>query len=198
MVLTFFAGTDTTGVTLDACIVYLAKYPELQQLIREDKSKEGVMLNAFTYELLRVMPAVPMGLPHFVSEDVLIDVGDNKAFLIAKDCYIHVNCVGMNHNAKMFADPQRFNIYRWLTKNENDEWVFERSQNSNDLTSFGYGKRDCVGKNLAKRVLQVALFEIIGKYEFTFDDGVDPKDVDVRFGMDLTYHIDPEIGVRIK
>merc|ERR1719361_2611817 len=90
MVLTFFAGTDTTGVTLDACIVYLAKYPELQQVIREDESKEGVMLNAFIYELLRVMPAVPMGLPHFVSEDVLIDVGDNKEFLIPKDCYIHV------------------------------------------------------------------------------------------------------------
>ena len=205
MVVTFFAGTDTSAVTMDACIVYLAKYPKLQQeiytnIVTYKGNDISPLLLAFIYEVLRIMPAVPMGLPRFIENDVWIDVDDENGnkikYRIPKESMIHLNIVGINYNENEFYDAKKFDIYRWLKKGDNDnEWIFNKAENNNNLASFAFGKRDCVGKNLAKKILQIVMTELIKKFEFSLDDS---DNVDIKFSMDLTYHIDPQIPVMVK
>eukprot|EP01084_Bolivina_argentea_P265892 450838_1 len=117
------AGTDTTAVTLDSCIIHLCKYPEIQRLIYNcitENNNNNDILTAFIYELLRIMPAVPMGLPREIREDN-IWIGE---YYIPKGCMLHQNVVGMNYNNKLFENAAQFDIFRWLKKDENKQWIF--------------------------------------------------------------------------
>ena len=194
---------------MDACIIHLAKYPELQKEIYSDVIENETesnsnsfsaspLLLAFIFELLRVMPAVPIDLPRYIENDVWVECDDGNKYKIPKGSLIHQNIVGINYCGREYENPEKFDIYRWVKKDKDtDKLVFNRSQNNNELASFSYGKRDCVGKNLAKKVLQVVMTELIKNYEFSFGDNVDPDGVEIKFGMDLTYHMNPEIAVKI-
>ena len=133
-----------------------------------DSFSASALLMAFIYEILRIMPAVPIGLPrHVQDDDIWIDIEDGNKYKIPKGSVIHCNVIGINYTEKDFHEPEKFDIYRWVKMDQDShKWVFNKSQNNNDLASFVYGKRDCVGKNLAKKVLQVVMTELIKNYQF--------------------------------
>lgn len=73
----FFAGTDTTRISLSWCLLLMANYPDVQEMIRkevgENIGNEIVTIDnkgslnyvqAFISEVLRFRPAVPFGSSH--------------------------------------------------------------------------------------------------------------------------------------
>ena len=66
----FGAGMDTTATTLKFVVLYLCKYPQWQERLRQETNTASsdsfgsAPLRAFITEVQRLHPAVPLGVPH--------------------------------------------------------------------------------------------------------------------------------------
>ena len=66
----FGAGMDTTATTLKFVVLYLCKYPQWQERLRQETNTASsdsfgsALLRAFITEVQRLHPAVPLGVPH--------------------------------------------------------------------------------------------------------------------------------------
>ncbi len=52
-----------------------------------------------------------------------------------------MNLYSINYDPKVFEDPEKFNVHRFLNKQGDYE-----PRNADHVIAFGYGKRKCVGK----------------------------------------------------
>jgi len=166
------ASADTTQSHLEQSITHLCLYPEFQEVIYNElndvfeKNEEFSLkkinqchrLRAFVHEILRLSQLIVMTLPRYLYKDFTINLKKScdidKEYLIPKHTTIYANVVGIAQRMK------DFNIAHFL----DDKGHFE--QNADSYLTFGYGKRECIGKNLAIKELYLILGMLIRKYKF--------------------------------
>ena len=191
------AATDTTATTLEFCIMLAIKYQDIQQRIYEelrdiigDDGDDGIMLNisvynrlnvlrAFVHECLRLYaPGNIGGIRHSDKEYVI----DDGKYVIPKNSIIAINIAGINkdyrywNGAKEGDDMEEMHLEYWL----NDDGKFVKNE---AFLTFAYGKRDCVGRNLAMRELLIILSHLFMRYEFKNGNG-DGVEWDIKFKVD--------------
>ena len=140
-VLLLGAGYDSTAAHIANSIYTLLQHPGQAGLLRAQPD----LMPAAVEELLRWIPAQEISdiLPRYAVEDVELSGGTVKAgepVLLAKHA--------ANRDPRQYADPDRFDVTR----------------NAKGHLTFGHGPHHCIGAQLARMDVQVALTAILDRF----------------------------------
>ncbi|KAM6558028.1 hypothetical protein CsatA_027267 [Cannabis sativa] len=179
-----FAATGTSSATLEWALTNLLNNPhvlekakaEIDEQIGEHKLIEEQDLSKLPYlqniihETLRLFPAAPMLIPHYSSEDCIVEGYD-----IPRNTIVMINVWAIHRDPKLWEDPESFKPERF----ENSEGV----NNINLLMPFGLGRRSCPGNGMANRVLGLTLGSLIQCFEWK---RVSEKKIDMTEGKGVS------------
>ncbi|KIJ27702.1 hypothetical protein M422DRAFT_89822, partial [Sphaerobolus stellatus SS14] len=143
-------GLDTNMSTALSFFLNMLLHPEIQckaqaevdSLIGTDRLPKIKDRDSLPYvrsvvtEVLRLNPAVPMGIPHALTQDDVYN-----GMVIKKGSMVMANVWHMLHDPEVYADPMEFKPERY----NNDD---TEMQKINDLV-FGFGRRACPGSHFA-------------------------------------------------
>ncbi|MGW4214203.1 cytochrome P450 [Lentzea sp. NPDC004789] len=140
-VLLLGAGYDSTAAHIANSVYTLLQFPDQADLLRADP---GLMPGAVE-ELLRWIPTQEISdiLPRYALEDVELSGGIVRAgepVLLAKHA--------ANRDPRRFPDPDRFDVTR----------------DAKGHLTFGHGPHHCIGAQLARMDVQVALTAILTRF----------------------------------
>ncbi|MFD7901531.1 cytochrome P450 [Kitasatospora sp. NPDC059722] len=128
------AGHETTANMLALSVLTLLVHPEQLALLRAD---EGAAAGAVE-ELLRFL-SVADELQRVAAAD--IEIG---GVVIREGEGVYLPNAAANRSAEVFSDPDRLDIRRADRRH----------------LAFGYGVHQCIGQNLARAELEIALYEL--------------------------------------
>lgn len=144
-----FAGHDTTSSAIAFVLYNVAKYPDIQQKVRDEivnvlgVSDERVSLkdlNNLHYldlvikESLRLYPIVPY-FGRQLSEDVKLN-----GYTLPRYSNVYISPFVMGRNENIFPDPMKFDPDRFGVERTADKW------NPFSYVPFSAGPRNCIGE----------------------------------------------------
>jgi cytochrome P450 len=133
------ASMGAMSVVIGSQVVYLAKHPDLQRLLR----RESARIPEAIEELLRLYPPY-RGFARTAVRDVTI-----RGRLIRKDEPIAMLFPSANRDADIFERPDEFDIGRKPNKH----------------LAFGRGAHKCVAAAMARLELRIVLEELLARTE---------------------------------
>nr|APH81378.1 cytochrome P450 CYP3038A1 [Tigriopus kingsejongensis] len=166
----FTGGSGTMSKTLAYAILFMVKYPEVQERARKEiqdalGSRDEVTLGdraelpfieAIVMEVQRLSSVLPIAPPRVPLKDVMI--GDH---MITQGTQVQINLYSLHRNQEHWGDPDSFRPDRFINPKtgavEPDEW----------LQPFGYGKRKCLGETVAKHTVLLFLANFLLKFKFS-------------------------------
>lgn len=185
----FGAGLETVSNALCWAMAYIVNNPKIQQSLHreldsvvgrlrlptiQDKPKMP-LLHATVLEVLRIASVVPLALPHQTSEEATL-----SGYTIPKATLVIVNLWAVNHDPRVFKNPDVFDPYRFL--NEDGEVCEKKSKFQ---MPFSIGSRRCLGSTLAKAEIFLLLACLLQHFEFSSTTG-GPVDLESHFGLTLS------------
>ena len=149
----FYAGSETTKMTLLWVFLFLAEYPEYQKAIRKEvetalgsdeiptlEHRPGCnLLQAFILESMRIRPIMPLGVPHKTIVDT--ELAGHK---IKKGVTVMISLQAASMDKELWGDPDFFRPERFLDANNK----FTPKPNQ-FFVPFSGGRRVCLGEKLA-------------------------------------------------
>jgi cytochrome P450 len=132
------AGHETTASMIALGTIVLLQQPEAMARLREsDDVNEHLKI---VDELLRYLTIVHSGLVDRVATEDMEFAGE----LIKKGEHVVMNLTAGNYDPAFVANPD----------------VFDMDRSSRGHVAFGYGVHQCIGQNLARTELQIALTSV--------------------------------------
>ncbi|TRY57094.1 hypothetical protein DNTS_023975, partial [Danionella cerebrum] len=176
MVDLFEGGTETTTNTLRWALLYLIKYPEIQEKLREevdevigsrppllsDKANMHYM-NAFFHEVLRKSNLVPLNMARVTRKDTTLG-----GYFIPKGTVIITNLTSVLYDQHEWETPDTFNPGHFL----NSEGHFSKR---NAFFAFSAGKRQCPGEYLAHMEFFLVMCMLLQSFIFSPPEGEEPS-----------------------
>uniref|UniRef100_A0A8C5D655 Cytochrome P450 2J6-like n=1 Tax=Gouania willdenowi TaxID=441366 RepID=A0A8C5D655_GOUWI len=183
----FAAGTETTSTTMRWALLYMVKYPEIQEKVqaeidrvigqsRQPSSDDRTNMpytNAVIHEVQRISNIVPLSVVHTTSKEVQL-----RDYTIPKGTLIIPNLTSVLFEENEWETPNTFNPGHFL--NKEGEFVKRAA-----FLPFSAGKRACLGENLAKMELFLFFTSFMQQFTFSMPAGVKPV-MDYRFGITLS------------
>lgn len=141
------AGNESTRTTISHSMRNLMENPEQYRYLQENPDKIGDAI----YEMLRYNPPF-ICMRRTATQDINVPELGNAD--IKQGDKIIMYYPGANRDPAMFDDPEAFDIHR-----------ADRQDLSRDIRSFGIGRHNCFGMNLAKMEMRVMLEEILARID---------------------------------
>ncbi|OWF54739.1 cytochrome P450 3A8-like [Mizuhopecten yessoensis] len=161
----FFAGYETTTITLSMASYYLAMYPEYQDKLRQelldkigsktmtyDNIRDVEYLEMVINETLRISP------PATRTDRVCLKDTEVNGIKIPAGMNISVPIYGIHHDPDNWRDPEKFIPERFAEKDSYDPMTF---------LPFGYGPRICIGMRLVQMELKLSLAKVIRNFRIS-------------------------------
>uniref|UniRef100_G3PCA9 Cytochrome P450 1A n=1 Tax=Gasterosteus aculeatus TaxID=69293 RepID=G3PCA9_GASAC len=183
----FGAGFDTIIAGLQWSLLYLIKYPDIQDRIHQeiddhigiarlpmfsDKPKMP-FTEAFMYEVFRHASYVPFTIPHCTTRNITLN-----GYFIPKDTCVFINQYQVNHDLDLWGDPDRFRPARFL-----GSLGLLNKELTEKVLIFGVGKRRCLGDGLARLEMFVFLTTLLHR---TRIENVPGQQLDLSTDFGLT------------
>ncbi|CCH58047.1 hypothetical protein TBLA_0A02480 [Henningerozyma blattae CBS 6284] len=171
MIIILIAGHENPQMALTSMFYFLAKYPEFQELIREEvkgitESKyllELPILNSFIYEVLRYYPPLNSIINRCTTRACRL----GSEIAIPKGVYVGYSNYGSSHNTKNWGeDHMEFKPERWGKEIESIHNNWKYAKNSCKITSFHGGRRVCLGEKLALTEIRITITEMVKHYKW--------------------------------
>jgi cytochrome P450 len=137
VILLLIAGIDTTWSAIGSSLWHLAQHPEDHQRILDDPEVMTFALEEF----LRTY--APVTMARLVAEDT-----DFHGCPMKKDDWVLLPFPAANRDPHQFEDP--------------DQFIVDRQENRH--AAFGLGIHRCIGSNLARLELKVAIEEFVKRF----------------------------------
>ncbi|XP_067312745.1 cytochrome P450 2K1-like [Pseudorasbora parva] len=188
----FVAGTDTTGTTLRWGLMFMAKYPHIQDRVHEEidrviggrqpvveDRKKLPYTDAVIHETQRLGDIVPMNLPHKTSCDVYFN-----GYFIQKGTTVVPLLTSVLKDGSEWEKPNSFYPEHFL--DEKGQFIKRDA-----FMPFSAGRRVCLGESLARMELFLFFTSLIQSYRFTTPPGVSVKDLDLKGIVGITLNPSP-------
>ncbi|THH22507.1 hypothetical protein EUX98_g8187 [Antrodiella citrinella] len=116
-------------------------------------------LRAITREAFRWRPIGPLGVPHYVNQD-----DEYQGYHLPKDSIVFFNQWAMCSDIEVYGDPENFRPERFLDETETEENL-PINTHGEGHTSFGYGRRKCLGQSVANNTLMINLATMLWAFD---------------------------------
>ncbi len=165
----FFAGHETTAITLAWTLMLLERHPAIHTALmdeietalgdREPKPDDVMqmdLLDRVIKESMRILPAVPFLFMRVCAEDTSVG-----GYAMPKNSNIMISPLAAHHDATRYPEPKRFLPDRWLNT----------TPSPYEYMPFGVGSRACIGMLFAERALRLMLPMILQRFRFSMPAG---------------------------
>lgn len=189
----FGGGLEKVSTSMIWAVAFLASnkplqdklYDELQGVIGESSNRSPSLedkfkmplLQATVLELLRMSSVLPLGMPHYCSQDAMI-----SGYKVSKGTVVLLNLWAINHDPNSFEEPNIFNPYRFLDPVTHqlvtDDWML--------ALPFSTGTRKCPGATVAKSKLFLLVAGLL--HNFSFEMAGEKVNLNGTFGLTLRPH----------
>ncbi|XP_029281891.1 cytochrome P450 2K1-like [Cottoperca gobio] len=183
----FAAGTDTTSTTLRWGLLFMAKYPKIQDQVKEELSsvigsrqvqvedrKNLPFTDAVIHETQRLANIAPMALPHKTSQDITF-----QGHFIKKGTAVIPLLTSVLYDESEWEKPHSFYPAHFLDK---DGKFVKRDA----FMPFSAGRRVCLGESLARMELFLFFTRLMQHFSFSPPPGVSEDELDLTPGLGLT------------
>ncbi|XP_056261449.1 cytochrome P450 2K1-like isoform X1 [Seriola aureovittata] len=184
----FAAGTETTSTTLRWGLLFMAKYPKIQDQVQEELSrvigsrqvqvedrKNLPFTDAVIHETQRLANIIPFSLPHKTSQDITF-----QGYFIKKGTTVFPLLTSVLYDESEWEKPYSFYPAHFLDK---DGKFVKRDA----FLPFSAGRRICLGESLARMELFIFFTTLLQHFRFTPPPGVSEDELDLtpRVGFAL-------------
>ncbi|KAK2460236.1 hypothetical protein APHAL10511_007625 [Amanita phalloides] len=181
MAAVYLAGTETTQASLLIFIMAMALYPsvqrraqaEIDKIVGADRLPEYYDRPSLSYiealmrESMRWRLALPLAIPHMTVKDDVY-----KGFSIPKGTLVLPNGWALGRDESVYANPEDFDPERFLLPDGtlNDDRI--------DF-AFGYGRRICPGRHMARDVLWMAMASVLATFNISKATDKNGNEIDI-------------------
>uniref|UniRef100_A0A4W6F617 Cytochrome P450 2K1-like n=1 Tax=Lates calcarifer TaxID=8187 RepID=A0A4W6F617_LATCA len=176
----FGAGTDTTATTLRWALLFMTKYPTIQDQVQEELSrvigsrqvqvedrKNLPFTDAVIHETQRLANILPMALPHKTTQDVTF-----QGHFIKKGTTVYPLLTSVLYDESEWERPHSFYPAHFLDK---DGKFVKRDA----FMPFSAGRRVCLGESLARMELFIFFTTLLQHFRFSPPPGVSEDELDL-------------------
>ncbi|XP_008810927.2 cytochrome P450 71A1-like [Phoenix dactylifera] len=185
----FSAGTETSYAVLEWAMVEIVRNPEVMKklqdevrgiangkgLVREEELSAMSYLKAVVKELLRLHPPVPLLLPRESMDDCQI-----QGYQVPKKTRVLINAWAIGRDSKYWEAPEEFRPERFLSN------TVDFRGNDFQFIPFGAGRRICPGMNFAVATLELALANLVLRFNWELPSGMTREEMDMAEAPGLT------------
>ncbi|KIW92108.1 uncharacterized protein Z519_07092 [Cladophialophora bantiana CBS 173.52] len=173
-----FAGSGTTSTTLTYLIYSLSRDPKRQDRLRQELQicnetlndlKDLPFLNAVIKETMRVYPTIMSTLPRVLDEPLTVD-----KYVLPKGTFVGMQNYVHHRDPRLYPHPDEWWPERWLEDGSN-----VKDMNA-ALTPFSLGPYNCIGQNLARAELYLAVSKVFRKLRLTLNADMTDWDMEME------------------
>ncbi|XP_023253268.1 cytochrome P450 2K1-like [Seriola lalandi dorsalis] len=188
----FGAGTETTSTTIRWGLLFMAKYPKIQDQVQEELSrvigsrqvqvedrKNLPFTDAVIHETQRLANISPMSLPHKTSQDITF-----QGYFIKKGTTVYPLLTSVLYDESEWEKPYSFYPAHFLDK---DGKFVKRDA----FLPFSAGRRICLGESLARMELFIFFTSLLQHFRFTPPPGLSEDELDLTAHMGLSLSPSP-------
>ncbi|TXG52105.1 hypothetical protein EZV62_021274 [Acer yangbiense] len=187
----FVAGTETSAASVIWAMTYLMKHPRVmkkaQEEIRDLTGKKDFVdeddIHRFSYleavlkETMRLQPVVPLLLPRETINKCNLD-----GYEIPPKMTVLVNALAIGRDPEVWENPDEFYPERFIGNS-----IDMKGQNF-ELLPFGAGRRSCPGMLMGIVTVELALANLLYKYDWEMPIGMVKEDLDLDSLPGVTMH----------
>uniref|UniRef100_A0A8C9SZX7 Cytochrome P450 2J2-like n=1 Tax=Scleropages formosus TaxID=113540 RepID=A0A8C9SZX7_SCLFO len=182
----FAAGTETTSATLNWALLYMIKYPEIQEKVQAEIDKvlgpshpatmadraNMPYTDAVIHEIQRMGNIIPLNVPRMAVKDTTIG-----GYTIPKGTMVMGTLQSVLFDESEWEAPFTFNPGHFL----DEEGKFKRRD---AFLPFSAGSRMCLGEPLARMELFLFFTSLLQQFTFFSPPGVEPT-LEFKIGFTL-------------
>ncbi|KAH6644308.1 putative cytochrome P450 oxygenase [Boeremia exigua] len=189
------AGSETTATVLLGVTYYLLKTPQAYKRVTEEirtafdraedinfkeaSTRLPYMLCCLT-EAMRIFPSIPLALLRITNDGPPTPIAGHS---IPAATRVGVHQLGAYHSPSNFHDAQTFHPERWLPEEYNNPSSPFYNDRRDVHKPFSYGRRDCIGRNLAYLEMRLILALLLWNFDLTLGEGMDQWHIQKIFGL---------------
>ncbi|TXG66881.1 hypothetical protein EZV62_008156 [Acer yangbiense] len=184
----FIAGTDTSSATLVWTMTELIRNPSVmrraqdeirqvvngKEMVEEDQLPKLIYLKSVIKEALRLHPPAPL-VPRETIQDCTVG-----GYKIPAKTRVIINIKSIGTDGKHWENPLEFRPERFLNSS-----IDFREPNF-EMVPFGVGRRGCPGMNFAIPLLELALANLLYRFDWKLPPGMTSEDLDMEEALGLT------------
>lgn len=192
-----FAGTVTVSTTVRYTLLLLLKYPEVQERVREELTRElgagrapGLRdrarlpyTDAVLHEAQRLLALVPMGIPRALTKTTCF-----RGYTLPQGTEVFPLLGSVLHDPEVFKQPEEFNPDRFLDADRK----FKKPE---AFLPFSLGKRVCLGEGLARAEVFLLVTAIL--QAFSLESPRPPAVLSLQPAVSGLFNIPPAFQLQV-